>query len=151
MEKITPASVQFIKLGEAGEWEHQCLSDGTLRFGYHETPNSLCVEGRRENVHDIWFNIRERQKAVATSDVRQLKTVYTAGAEKVFITIWGWCLPTGQICAINPATPQIWFVCEPLESDADLLRINGAKMRPNMKPVNVTNLVERWEGFYGKA
>jgi hypothetical protein len=46
MEKIIPIGIQFIKLGEAGEWERQCLSDGTLRFGYHQTPNSLCVEGR---------------------------------------------------------------------------------------------------------
>lgn len=46
MEKITPTVVQFIKLGEAGEWERECLSNGTLRFGYHETPDNRCVEGR---------------------------------------------------------------------------------------------------------
>lgn len=40
MGKISPATVQFIKLGEAGEWEQQCLSEGTLRFGYH----NLCVD-----------------------------------------------------------------------------------------------------------
>ena len=101
MEKIIPTVVQFIKLGEAGEWERQCLSDGTLRFGYHQTPNSLCVEERWEDVHDIWLNIRDRRQAVATSDVRQIKTFYTAGAETVFITFWGgflyWCRPTGQV------------------------------------------------------
>ncbi|HFQ2065639.1 TPA: hypothetical protein ACMEXM_000894 [Klebsiella variicola subsp. variicola] len=155
MEKIIPTAIQFIKLGEAGEWKQQCQSDGTLRFGYHETPNSLCVEGRWEDVHDILLNIRDRQKVVATSDVRQIKTFYRAGTETVFITLWGgflyWCLPTGQVCDTDPATLQIWFVPELLESDADLLLINGAKMGPPMKPVNFTNLVERCEGFYGKA
>lgn len=101
MEKITPTVVQFIKLGEAGEWERECLSNGTLRFGYHETPDNLCVEGRWEEVHDIWLNIRDMRKAVATSDVRQIKTFYTAGAETVFITFWGgflyWCLPSGPV------------------------------------------------------
>ncbi|KNC91237.1 hypothetical protein [Trabulsiella odontotermitis] len=101
MEKIIPTVVQFIKLGEAGEWERQCLSDGTLRFGYNQTPNSLCVEERWEDVHDIWLNIRDRRQAVATSDVRQIKTFYTAGAETVFITFWGgflyWCRPIGQV------------------------------------------------------
>ena len=155
MDKIIPTAVHFIKLGEAGEWEQQCLSDGTLRFGYHETLNSLCVEGRWEDIHELWLNIRDRQKAVATSDVRQIKTFYAAAAETVFITFWGgfiyWCRSKGQVCAIDPATLQIWLVSELLESEADLLRINGAKMRPTTKPVNVTNLVERWEGFYGKA
>ncbi|EPJ7187020.1 MULTISPECIES: hypothetical protein [Enterobacteriaceae] len=101
MEKIIPTVVQFIKLGEAGEWERQCLSDGTLRFGYNQTPNSLCIEERWEDVHDIWLNIRDRRQAVATSDVRQIKTFYTAGAETVFITFWGgflyWCRPIGQV------------------------------------------------------
>lgn len=56
-----------------------------------------------------------------------------------------------RLCAIDPATLQIWFVSELLESDADLMRIIGVKMRPTMKLINVTNLVERWEDFNGKA
>jgi hypothetical protein len=101
MEKIIPATVQFIKLGEAGEWEQQCLSEGTLRFGYHETPDNLCVEGRWENVHEIWLEKRKGNKASASSDIRQIKTFYTAGAETVFITFFGgflyWCRPSGQV------------------------------------------------------
>lgn len=101
MEKIIPTAVQFIKLGEAGEWEQQCLSEGTLRFGYHETPDNLCVEGRWENVHEIWLEKRKGNKASASSDIRQIKTFYTAGAETVFITFFGgflyWCRPSGQV------------------------------------------------------
>jgi hypothetical protein len=101
MEKITPTVVQFIKLGEAGEWERECISDGTIRFGYHQTPDNLCVEGRWKDIHEIWLRLRDGRKAVATSDVRQIKAFYTAGAETVFITFWGgylyWCRPTGQV------------------------------------------------------
>lgn len=101
MEKISPATVQFIKLGEAGEWEQRCLSEGTLRFGYHETPNSLCVEGQWADVHEIWLNIREGKKGNASSDVRQIKTFYMADAETLFITFRGgflyWCRPAGPV------------------------------------------------------
>lgn len=101
MEKISPATVQFIKLGEAGEWEQQCLSEGTLRFGYHETPNSLCVEGQWADVHEIWLNIRKGKKGNASSDVRQIKTFYMADAETLFITFRGgflyWCRPAGPV------------------------------------------------------
>lgn len=55
-----------------------------------------------------------------------------------------------RLYAIDPATLQIWFVAELLESYADLVSINGAKMRPTMKPINITNLMERWEDFNGK-
>lgn len=101
MEKISPATVQFIKLGEAGEWEQQCLSEGTLRFGYHKTPDNLCVDDRWEDVHKIWLKERKGNKASASSDVRQIKTFYTADEDTLFITIRGgflyWCRPVGPV------------------------------------------------------
>ncbi|HFV9214671.1 TPA: HNH endonuclease [Enterobacter roggenkampii] len=51
------------------------------------------------------------------------------------------------LCAIDPATLQIWFAAELLETDADLQRINGAKMRPTMMPINAENLAARWTEF----
>lgn len=51
------------------------------------------------------------------------------------------------LCAIDPATLQIWFAPELLETDADLQRINGAKMRPTMMPINAENLAARWTEF----
>ncbi|WP_243208634.1 hypothetical protein [Pantoea sp. EKM10T] len=89
MEKISPATVQFIKLGEAGEWEQQCLSEGTLRFGYHKTPDNLCVDDQWEDVHEIWLKERKGNKVSASSDVRQIKTFYTADEDTLFITIRG--------------------------------------------------------------
>lgn len=101
MERINPAAVKFIKLGLAGEWEQQCLSEGIIRFGYHETPDHFCVEGRWTEVQQIWLDERGGNKAIATSDVRQIKTFYTAGPETVFITFSGgflyWCRPTGKV------------------------------------------------------
>lgn len=74
MEKIGPATVQFIKIGEAGEWGQQSLSEGMLRFCYHKTPDNLCVNDRWKDVHEIWLKERKGNKASASSDVRQIKT-----------------------------------------------------------------------------
>jgi hypothetical protein len=31
---IRPAAVRYIKLGEGGSWEKECLDRGTVRFGF---------------------------------------------------------------------------------------------------------------------
>src|ERR1700674_3725776 len=47
--KIQPAQVRYIKLGEGGKWEAECISTGVIRFGF-ETANAkrfpLCMERR---------------------------------------------------------------------------------------------------------
>jgi len=34
MRKVAATNANFIKLGNAGGWELECLRDGVLRFGY---------------------------------------------------------------------------------------------------------------------
>ncbi|EIW6162795.1 HNH endonuclease [Salmonella enterica subsp. enterica serovar Saintpaul] len=51
------------------------------------------------------------------------------------------------LCAIEPATLQMWFSATILESDADLAQYNGKKLRPTLKPIKAENLQQRWEEF----
>jgi hypothetical protein len=48
-KEIRPARVRYIKLGEGGRWEAECIAQGIVRFGF-ETANSerfqLCRDGR---------------------------------------------------------------------------------------------------------
>ena len=90
----------FIKLGRGGGWEKTCLAEGTLNFGYKETPHDLCLRGDWDAVRDVWR--RERSTAgAATSDSRQIRTFYTASTSDLFITFFAkelyWCRPSGPV------------------------------------------------------
>lgn len=77
------------------------MSSGTLRFGYHQTPNDLCVVGNWEAVRDIWFGLRDGDRRTATRDTEQIRAFYVSGPESIFITFSAgylyWCQPTGPI------------------------------------------------------
>jgi hypothetical protein len=100
LNKIEASEAYFIKLGRGGEWESECLANGTLRFGYHKTPHELCLAGKWDDVRRFWE--KERGHAgTATNDERQIRTFYEAGAEAIFITFCHgrlyWCRPAASI------------------------------------------------------
>ena len=89
----------FIKLGVGGGWEEPCLANGTLRFGYRDTPHGQCLNGEWEKVHELWTKVRGGNVTTASNDTRQIKTFYEADENAIFITffkgcLW-WCHPKG--------------------------------------------------------
>lgn len=102
LEKLPPETkAYFIKLGEGGEWEGACLSDGTIKFGYHPTPEEYCRNADWDKVAEFWA---DRRKSVKTgkNDARQIQTFYEANEKEhaIFITfskgyLW-WCHPIGK-------------------------------------------------------
>lgn len=87
----------FIKLGEGGAWESACLAEGTIRFGYHATPQDLCVHGEWERVRDFWTQQRGNE-GTATNDTRQIRIFFEASEDDIFVTfskgyLW-WCRPS---------------------------------------------------------
>ena len=90
----------YIKLGRGGEWEAECLRDGTLRFGYHETPHDLCIAGAWDQIRDFWAE-RRGDAGTAARDMNQIRAFYEAGADELFITfahgLLYWCRPTGTV------------------------------------------------------
>lgn len=88
----------FIKLGERGVWESGCLAEGTIKFGYHDTPQDLCLQGEWEKVKAFWTKQRGNE-GTATNDTRQIRTFFEASEDDIFVTfskgyLW-WCRPTG--------------------------------------------------------
>lgn len=100
MSRVASAQAYFIKLGRAGEWEGECLREGTLRFGYHETPHELCLAQDWGAVWKVWNDIR-RDAGAATRDVKQIQAFYETNEEVLFITFAGglmyWCQPHGPV------------------------------------------------------
>jgi len=90
----------YIKLGRGGEWEGECLREGTLRFGYHETPHDLCVAGAWDQIRDFWTE-RRGDAGTAARDMNQIRAFYEAAEADLFITfahgLLHWCRPTGPV------------------------------------------------------
>jgi hypothetical protein len=91
--------VFYIKLGEGGKWEVEAIREGTLRFGYGDTPREVAEIGD-------WAGLRNAVNwtddvGALTRHVAQVKTFYEANEGDIFITfsrgfLW-WCRPSGPI------------------------------------------------------
>lgn len=90
----------YIKLGQGGEWEAEAIGDGTLCFGYHQTPHDLCVAGAWDQVRDFWA-LQRSDAGAATRDMNQIRIFYEADEDDLFITfahgLLYWCRPRGPV------------------------------------------------------
>jgi hypothetical protein len=104
---VATESVYYIKLGRGGEWENECLKEGTLRFGYRETPHDLCIAGAWDEVRDFWTT-RRGDAGAATRDMKQIRAFYEADESSIFITFANgllyWCRPSGPVEVLPDGT-----------------------------------------------
>lgn len=88
----------YIKLGDSGAWEKDCIDRGILRLGYGETDHETCLSGNWEAVRNQWAQ-RRPSIGTATRDANQIRIFYEASSEDIFITFHDrklfWCHPAG--------------------------------------------------------
>lgn len=94
MDPVVADKALFIKLGEGGRWEADCIRDGTLRFGYREVPHELCASGDWAAVEDCARGF-SRDRGAAARHVGQIRNFYEAPASTLWVTfhadrLW-WC------------------------------------------------------------
>lgn len=101
---ITAEHAYFIKLGERGSWEAECLRDNVLRLGYQQAPDDQCQQGNWEAVRQSLLALGH-SAGVATRHTNQIRIFYEAGEDSIFITFMGgalhWCRPTGPVEALE--------------------------------------------------
>ena len=109
MAKIKATKVLFIKLGEGGKYETDCIEkDQTLRLGYREVDHKLCIDQKWDKVHD-YFTTEENSKTfVATSHTNQIKQFYEEEEKTLWITfytnkLW-WCFSKPVITLLADKT-----------------------------------------------
>ncbi|HEV2199015.1 MAG TPA: hypothetical protein VGR73_04280 [Bryobacteraceae bacterium] len=93
MKPVTAREALFIKLGQRGEWEDNCIRDGALRLGYHDLPHDLCVSSNWAKVR-AFFPDGSDQGSV-TRHINQVRLFYEASEKILWITfhsdrLW-WC------------------------------------------------------------
>lgn len=97
---VTAGQALYIKLGRGGEWEAECLREGTLRFGYKETPHDLCTAGRWDEVREFW-QVKREDPGAAARDMNQIRFFYETPETDLFITfsngLMHWCRPKGPV------------------------------------------------------
>ena len=109
MAKIKATKVLFIKLGEGGKYEKDCIENNqTLRLGYREVDHKLCINQNWDKVHD-YFTTEENSKTfVATSHTNQIKQFYEEDEKTLWITFYAnklwWCFSKPVITLLADKT-----------------------------------------------
>lgn len=104
MKRIKPGNVFYIKLGRNGIWEEDCISNGTLRLGYRETPHKLCLAKKWNSVQKERQRSRKNKRA-ATSDTKQIRSFYEADENVLWVTFWKgslyWCFSKPEVMQLE--------------------------------------------------
>jgi hypothetical protein len=98
---IRPKDVRYIKLGEGGGWEQECLEKGIIRFGFGSANAErfgLCSDGRWTELGQS-FITEGRTKGTATRFTRETRLFFEDPGSTLWITFvgerlcWGFLTP----------------------------------------------------------
>lgn len=109
MNKIKADKVLFIKLGQGGKYETDCIiNDQTLRLGYSEIDHNLCMNGKWDLVHKYFIDEENATQGVATSHTNQIKQFYENDEQTLWLTFYNnklwWCFSHAEITLLSDKT-----------------------------------------------
>lgn len=145
MTKIKANKVLFIKLGQGGQYEKDCIeNDQTLRLGYGGVDHNFCIERHWDKVHN-YFMIKENSKTfVATSHTKQIKQFYEEDKKTLWITFYAnklwWCFSRPEVTLLPDKTKTRPVIGK--WSDKD---INGNALLSG----NISGKLLKTQGFRG--
>ena len=105
-EQLRPTAARYIKLGEAGKWERECIKRGIVRFGLGnsvaETTERLplCSAGRWDELRNSFINGGKSQ-GTATRFVNETRLFFGDAGTMLWVTFVGEFLYWGFL---DPAT-----------------------------------------------
>lgn len=89
--KINPTAVRYIKLGESGSWEKECLEKGIIRIGFGSTQSQrfeMCRSGRWNDLAKS-FIAKGDSKGSATRFTNELRLFFEDDGSILWITFMG--------------------------------------------------------------
>jgi hypothetical protein len=109
MKKIKAKKVLFIKLGQGGQFEKECIEQHqNLRLGYREVDHNFCIKGQWESVHEYFTSKENSISNVATSHTNQIKQFYEEDEQTLWITFYAnklwWCFSKPEITFCSDQT-----------------------------------------------
>lgn len=108
MKGINPSEVLYIKLGLGGEYEKDCITNGTLQIDFHEFPHELymsCLKsGNWDEVQKAYRNTGKSAGA-ATNYTHQIQRFYEADENVLWVTFYKgalyWCFAKSGVKELN--------------------------------------------------
>lgn len=100
---FNPSRAWFIKLGEGGKWEKDCIEkSNSLRLGFNSAPYEICLQGK-------WDEVREPLKKAGykkiSDTIRQVKCFYESDENTLWITFYSdrlwWCFSKREIILLS--------------------------------------------------
>ena len=93
MKKVEATEAYFIKLGDKGRWEEECIKNKTIRFGYSHLDHTACVENDEVAIKSAYPD--DYNQGALTRHIDQVKKFYHAPKTALWITfyldrLW-WC------------------------------------------------------------
>lgn len=101
---IRPTRVRYIKLGEGGKWESECLKHGTIRFGFDSGSAErfpLCLAGRWDELTRS-FLTEGKSNGTATRFTNETRIFFEDDGTTLWITFVGERLYWGQLMPSLP-------------------------------------------------
>lgn len=100
MPDINAEKALYIKLGEGGLWQTECIQKGTLRLGYNSIPHDLCIS-------NSWADVLEEiqkhtsNRGAATRHLNQIRLFYESPENVLWLTFNAdrlyWCFALGDV------------------------------------------------------
>ena len=96
---ISPSRVRYIKLGEGGRWEKDCVDRGVLRigFGTAESEQFKLCQARRWDEVSASFVTNGKTKGTATKFTNELRTFFDDNGSILWVTFVGERLYWGMV------------------------------------------------------
>jgi len=130
--EVNPSAALYIKLGERGKWESECLKEQqTLRIGFEEVRHSVWSEDRWSEVRALYEKVGAR---VASGFANQIQLFYEAGRDVLWITFYAarlwWCFSEPRVTVLpdgSKTRPVIgtWMSCDIQNRPLDIARLSG--------------------------
>lgn len=109
MNRIKADKVLFIKLGQGGKYETDCIiNNQTLRLGYKDVDHNLCISGKWDLVHKYFIEEENATQGVATSHTNQIKQFYENDNRTLWLTFFNnklwWSFSKAEITLLSDKT-----------------------------------------------
>jgi hypothetical protein len=124
--------VRYIKLGEKGLWERECLEKGFIRFGFGSAKVerfTLCLSGRWDELTESFIQ-EGKDKGTATRFTNETRLFFEDDSALLWITFIGECLYWGFLAPIQPTRhPDGQGVIRPILNGWRATDLNGELLR----------------------
>lgn len=123
MKRIAAEKIRYIKLGEGGRWERECLEKGILRMGLctgHPGAMKMELAGDWDDVARDWLS-NGHSLSVSTRYTREIREFFEDDGTMLWVTYIGDSLHWGFL---EPEPPEVFRPDDP-EDETTFRRIRG--------------------------